>query len=79
MSDTKDAMNGGVALAQVHRFDDCVAVYVGVRGHKGKTVYLSPREANDLARALNACASDVRKRNQSGRFTTFQLNMNKGE
>jgi hypothetical protein len=77
MSDTQEMMNGGPALAQVHRFDDCVAVYVNVQGQQGKTVYLSPREANDLARAINACATDIRKNKQSGRFNTFQLNMEK--
>jgi hypothetical protein len=39
-------------MAQVHRFRDKVAVYVG----GGETVYLSPKNARKLARALNAAA-----------------------
>jgi hypothetical protein len=41
--------------AQVHRFGDCVAAYLG----NGETVYLTPKDAKKLARALNACARDV--------------------
>ena len=39
-------------MAQVHRFRDTVAVYVG----GGETVYLAPQNARKLARALNAAA-----------------------
>jgi len=39
-------------MAQVHRFRDKVAVYVG----GGETVYLNPKNARKLARALNAAA-----------------------
>jgi hypothetical protein len=39
-------------MAQVHRFRDKVAVYVG----KGETVYMSPKNARRLAGALNAAA-----------------------
>ena len=39
-------------MAQVHRFRDRVAVFVG----DGETVYLSPKNARKLARALNAAA-----------------------
>lgn len=39
-------------MAQVHRFGDKVAVWVG----KGQTVYLSPTNARKLARALNRAA-----------------------
>lgn len=39
-------------MAQVHRFRDKVAVYVG----GGETVYLAPKNARKLARALNAAA-----------------------
>lgn len=42
-------------MAQVHRFRDKVAVYVG----KGETVYLSPKNARKLARALNVAARSV--------------------
>ena len=44
-------------MAQVHRFRDKVAVYVG----SGKTVYLSPGNARKLARALNAAARSCDK------------------
>ena len=39
-------------MAQVHRFRDTVAVYVG----GGETVYMSAKNARKLARALNAAA-----------------------
>jgi hypothetical protein len=39
-------------MAQVHRFREKVAVYVG----KGETVYFSPKNARKLARAINAAA-----------------------
>ena len=38
--------------AQVHRFHDCVAIYIGT----GETVYLTPKEARQLARAINKTA-----------------------
>ena len=38
--------------AQVHRFGDMVAVYIGT----GETVYLSPKEARQLTRAINGVA-----------------------
>jgi uncharacterized membrane protein YgaE (UPF0421/DUF939 family) len=41
--------------AQVHRFHDKVAVYVG----DGQTVYMQAAIARKLARALNACARSV--------------------
>lgn len=42
-------------VAQVHRFGDTVAVYVG----KGATTYLSGADARKLARALNRCAKSI--------------------
>lgn len=39
-------------MAQVHRFRDSVAVHIG----GGDTVYLSPKNARKLARAINAAA-----------------------
>lgn len=39
-------------MAQVHRFREKVAVYVG----GGETVYMSAKNARKLARALNAAA-----------------------
>ena len=44
-------------MAQVHRFRDRVAVYAG----KGETVYLSPKNARKMARALNAAARSCDK------------------
>ena len=44
-------------MAQVHRFRDKVAVYVG----GGETVYLAPANARKLARALNAVARSCDK------------------
>lgn len=41
--------------AQVHRFHNNVAIYVG----SGETVYLSPAQAHRIARALNAGARDI--------------------
>lgn len=42
---------------QVHRYRGRVAVYLD----GGKTVYLFPKEAKALARALNATARDIAK------------------
>jgi len=42
-------------VAQVHRFHDKVAVYVG----SGETVYLSPSQAAELGGALQKCAVDI--------------------
>lgn len=38
--------------AQVHRFGDAVAVYLGT----GETVYLTPQEARKFTRAINRAA-----------------------
>lgn len=38
--------------AQVHRFRDCVGLYVGT----GETVYLTPPQARQLTRAINRVA-----------------------
>lgn len=45
-------------MAQVHRFRDSVAVYLG----KGETVYLTPATAHKIAKAMNACARDIKAR-----------------
>lgn len=42
--------------AQVHRFRNAVAIYVGT----GETVYLTAQAADDIADALRACAENVR-------------------
>lgn len=45
-------------MAQIHRFHDTAALYVGGNA----TVYLTPKEARDIARALQACARDIEAR-----------------
>lgn len=53
MSDqTKSTKPANATHAQVHRFRDSVALYVG----KGETVYLRPGDARKLARAINRAA-----------------------
>lgn len=42
-------------IANVHRFGDKVAVYVG----DGSTTYLTAKQARALARALRDCAKSV--------------------
>ena len=59
-----------MAMIQVHRFRDKVAVYVG----KGETVYIDPKEARAFAKALNACARSVTSEKFSeSTFKTFEL------
>lgn len=48
-------------IASVHRFHDCVAVYLA----NGRTVYLRPAEAGALAKALCECARDIKKNEYS--------------
>lgn len=43
--------------AYIHRFRDKVAISLP---GKGATVYLTPKEARQIAKALNACARDVK-------------------
>jgi hypothetical protein len=42
--------------AQVHRFGDNVAAYVTGQRERNGTVYMTPKEARALARALNKAA-----------------------
>ena len=49
-------MKQETVFVQVHRWWDNVAVYVG-----GKTVYLTPDQALELARALSCHAHDIDK------------------
>lgn len=56
--------------AQVHRFGDKVAVYVG----NGETAYLTAKQARALARALNGCArSVVNETYGASNFTTVEI------
>lgn len=43
--------------AQIHRFGPRVAISLP---GKGETIYLTEKEARAIARALNACARDVK-------------------
>ena len=43
--------------AQIHRYGDKVAIYIGT----GQTVYLTPEEAKAIAKVLNACARNVKE------------------
>lgn len=45
-----------MSLAQIHRFRESVAIYLA----GGKTIYLSPKEAKAIAKALNAAARDIK-------------------
>ena len=42
-------------MAQVHRFGDEVAVWLG----DGKTIYLTPKAANAIADAMHQCTNDI--------------------
>lgn len=42
-------------MAQVHRFRDKVAVSL----ETGETAYLSPKEARQIAKAMNAAAREI--------------------
>lgn len=54
---------------QVHRFSNRVAVWIG-----GETVYLNTDQANNLAKALNACARDILKNDAiNSEFSTVTL------
>lgn len=56
--------------AQVHRFGNQIAIYIGT----GETVYLTPDQAQDLGGALTACADDIGKKSfQDSDFKTFRL------
>jgi hypothetical protein len=58
-----------MAMAQVHRFRDNVAAYLG----KGETVYLTPMEADALGdafkRAAESCRSEGFAKSTFGTFT----------
>lgn len=59
-----------MSTAQVHRFGDCVAAYLG----DGQTVYMTPGDAKRLAVALNKCARDcIANKFTDSKFTTFEL------
>jgi len=57
-------------IAQVHRFNDKVAVWTG-----GGTLYLSPDDARALSAALEEAANDIREEPKfsKSRISTFWL------
>lgn len=59
-----------MTTAQIHRFGDCVALYVGT----GQTIYITPKEAKAIAKQLNACAKDIAEHSfGKGTFKTYQI------
>lgn len=50
---------------QIHRYGDCVAMHLG----KGQTVYITPKEAKEIAKQLNQCAKDI----SSAKFVNSQF------
>lgn len=63
-------MQPTVINAQIHRFRDNVAMYLG----DGSTVYLKPADARKLARAINKAARSCeteRFTNSSGNTAQF--------
>ena len=58
--------------AQIHRFRDAVAVYVGT----GETVYLTPDQAKIIGGFLRDCAEDCERHKFSeSLFSTKTLNL----
>lgn len=58
--------------AQIHRFGDCVAMFLS----NGETVYMTPKDARKIAKNLNACARDVKHAKfVDGTFKTFEIDL----
>ncbi len=56
--------------AQIHRFRDTVAIYLG----DGSTVYLEPLQAVKIANKMKACAKDIKSNGfASSEFKTFEM------
>lgn len=56
-------------MAQVHRFNDAVAVSLG----SGDTVYLTPKDALNIAKAIERAGADiVRREFTKGMFRTYR-------
>ena len=60
--------------AQVHRFREYVAVWLG----NGETLYLTEKDASALAAALADCAQDIRARPSfsQSQFNTWSMTGN---
>ena len=61
------------ACAQLHRFHDAVAVYIG-DGENGLTVYFSPEQARELGHRLHQYGLDaLRTRYLDSQIGTFHM------
>lgn len=61
-----------MAQAQVHRFREKVAIYLA----NGATVYLSPKEAKAIAKALNGAARDIKDNSfTNSQFSTIRIEL----
>lgn len=76
-------MNNRTARAQVHRFGDTVALYVGTKEYsdiRGHTAYFTPEDARVLANALHRYAMDAKRKGYlESTIGTFHLNIGEGE
>lgn len=58
--------------AQIHRFGDCVAMYLS----NGETVYMTPQDARKLSQQMLECAQDVKRHKYgNGTFKTFSIEL----
>ena len=68
-----------IARAQVHRFHDTVALYVGTKEYEdiqGHTAYFTAEDARVLANALHRFAMDAKKKGYlESTIETFHLNI----
>lgn len=61
-----------MAQAQIHRFREKVAIYLA----NGATVYLSPKEAKAIAKALNGAARDIKNNTfTQSEFSTVHIEL----
>jgi hypothetical protein len=75
-------MRTRIGRAQIHRFNDFIALYVGTKEYQeveGHTAYFTPEEARQLANALHRYAMDARRVGylESG-LGTYHLNIDAG-
>lgn len=65
-----------MAQAQIHRFREKVAIYLA----NGATVYLSPKEAKEIAKALNAAVRDIKDNSfVDSQFSTVNIELSSKE
>jgi hypothetical protein len=61
-----------MSQAQIHRFREKVAIYLA----NGATVYLSPKEAKEIAKALNGAVRDIKANSFSNsQFSTVHVEL----